>query len=67
MGDDELTELRVELAKLEIAHADLDRAIDALTRVGGDALCIQRFKKKKLKMKDEIAALRDKVLPDIIA
>lgn len=67
MREDEIVELRVELAKLELTHADFDRAIDALTRVGGDALCIQRFKKKKLMLKDEIAKLRARITPDIIA
>lgn len=67
MGDQDQTELRVRLAKLEIEHQDLGRAIDALTRVSADNLCIQRFKKKKLALKDDIARLRDRITPDIIA
>ena len=67
MGDQDQTELRVRLAELEIEHADLGRAIDALTQVGSDALCIQRLKKKKLALKDEIAKLHDMTTPDIIA
>ena len=67
MSDQDQTELRVRLAKLEIEHMDLGRAIDALTATGGDSLCIQRFKKKKLTIKDEIIRLQDEITPDIIA
>lgn len=61
------TELLVRLAKLEIEHNDMDRAIDALTQVGTDAICIQRFKKKKLALKDQIEKIRSLTMPDIIA
>ncbi|MCC0021274.1 MAG: DUF465 domain-containing protein [Nitratireductor sp.] len=67
MGEDDHIELRVRLAKLEIEHEDLDHAIDALIQVGTDNLRIQRLKKKKLSIKDEIARVRDELLPDIIA
>jgi hypothetical protein len=67
MGEDDQIELRVRLAKLEIEHEDLDHAIDALIQVGTDNLRIQRLKKKKLSIKDEIARVRDELLPDIIA
>ena len=60
-------EMRARLARLEIEHLDYDHAIQALTLQGADALRIQRFKKKKLALKDEIAKLRAKLLPDIIA
>ena len=63
----ELSELRLALAKLEIEHEDYDAAIEAMTQLGMDALRIQRFKKKKLALKDEIAKLRARVIPDIIA
>lgn len=59
--------LRARLARLEIEHEDLDHAIDALIRQGADALRIQRFKKKKLSIKDEITRLHAQILPDIIA
>ena len=67
MGEDDHIELRVRLAKLEIEHEDLDHAVDALIQVGTDNLRIQRLKKKKLSIKDEIARVRDELLPDIIA
>jgi hypothetical protein len=49
-------------------HRDLDAAIDALIfATGGDQLQIARLKKRKLKLRDEIAALEDQLIPDIIA
>jgi hypothetical protein len=67
MSDQDQSELRVRLARLEIEHEDYDHAIDALIAQGADALRIQRFKKKKLVLKDEIVRLRTRIIPDIIA
>ncbi len=67
MQDQDLAEVRVRLARLELEHEDLDRAIDAMTAQSVDQLCIQRFKKKKLALKDEITKLRGRTIPDIIA
>ena len=61
-------ELRKRLATLRIEHRDLDAAIDALRAAGSaDQLQIARLKKRKLKLKDQIAAIEDELLPDIIA
>jgi len=61
-------ELREKLAHMRAAHRELDLNIvaqeEASTR---DQLLITRLKKKKLKIKDEIIALEDQLLPDIIA
>ena len=60
--------LRIELATLKREHRDLDEAIAAMTERGtGDQLTIQRFKKKKLLLKDKIAVIEDRLTPDIIA
>ncbi|MBS0474447.1 MAG: DUF465 domain-containing protein, partial [Proteobacteria bacterium] len=49
-------------------HRDLDAAIDALTGGGStDQLQIARLKKRKLKLKDQIAMIEDYLIPDIIA
>ena len=49
-------------------HRDLDDAILALSGAGAaDQLQLQRLKKKKLLLKDEISRIRDRLLPDIIA
>ena len=65
--DQDDAELRLRLARLEIEHEDYDHAIDALAKMGCDAIRLQRFKKKKLALKDEISKLRTRILPDIIA
>lgn len=60
--------LKIELQVLKQEHRDLDDAITALLdKAGSDALTIQRLKKKKLVLKDKIARIEDKLLPDIIA
>ena len=60
--------LRVELAVFRNEHRDLDDAIRALVDRGtADQLTLQRLKKKKLKLKDCIARIEDRLTPDIIA
>lgn len=60
--------LRVELEVFREEHRDLDEAIKALQAVGtADQLTIQRLKKKKLRLKDMIAIIEDRLTPDIIA
>ena len=69
-GDRQLPEtlIRERLAKLRQEHRDLDSAIAALEdSESGDQLQVTRLKKRKLKLKDELAMLEDKLLPDIIA
>ncbi|MCH8173053.1 MAG: DUF465 domain-containing protein [Proteobacteria bacterium] len=61
-------ELKAKLSSLREEHRDLDDAITALTRAGTfDRLQLQRLKKKKLKVKDQIGKLKDDLFPDIIA
>jgi len=61
-------ELRRRLALLRTEHRDLDAAIGALTSVDSqDQLQIARLKKRKLKLKDQIAMIEDYLTPDIIA
>lgn len=53
---------------LRIEHRDLDAAIDALGLIGiPDQLQIARLKKRKLRLRDEIANCEDQLIPDIIA
>ncbi|TDK41279.1 YdcH family protein [Antarcticimicrobium luteum] len=60
--------LRVELEVFRRQHRDLDEAITALVERGtGDALTIKRLKKQKLRLKDMIALIEDRLTPDIIA
>lgn len=60
--------LRVELEVFRCEHRDLDEAISALTeKATADPLTVQRLKKKKLRLKDTIAQIEDRLTPDIIA
>ena len=61
-------EMRKRLEMLRIEHRDLDSAIDALTSAGAaNQLQLARLKKRKLRLKDQIAMLEDYLIPDIIA
>ena len=63
---DMVEELLIGVLRQE--HRDLDDAIDALLFApAADQLQVARLKKRKLKLKDEIAALEDQLIPDIIA
>ena len=55
------------LEHLRMEHRDLDAAIGALGAGGGDQLQLARLKKRKLRLRDEIAFLEDQLIPDIIA
>jgi hypothetical protein len=66
--EQEEEELRRELLQLRQEHRDLDVAIAAMVETGdADTIRIQRLKKRKLVLKDRIAAIEDRLLPDIIA
>lgn len=66
MADQE--DLRERLERLVTLHRDLDAAITALVEARPfDNFQIQRLKKRKLQVKDEIQRLNSGLLPDIIA
>ncbi|GGF88625.1 hypothetical protein D3C87_2114020 [compost metagenome] len=67
MADQEQADNRLALAKLRQEHEDYDAAINAMIKVGCDALRVQRMKKKKLAIKDKMTQIEDQILPDIIA
>jgi hypothetical protein len=57
--------LRQQLAALRAEHQDLDEAIGRLARMPlGDELLLRRMKKRKLALKDRIAALETSFDPD---
>ena len=57
-----------QIAIMESEHSDLDAVIERLGEdLPFDQLKLQRLKKRKLVLKDEIAKLRSRILPDIIA
>ena len=57
-----------QITMMESEHRDLDSVIERLGEVlPFDQLKLQRLKKRKLVLKDEMAKLRSQILPDIIA
>ena len=65
---DDLAELKRQLEELRTEHRDLDDVIRRLAERGPfDQLQMQRLKKRKLVLKDQIAQIESKLLPDIIA
>lgn len=60
--------LRARLAALREEHRDLDGVIArAAEDAPFDQILMQRLKKRKLALKDQISVLEDRLLPDIIA
>ena len=66
MLDDRDSLLR-RLHELRSEHRDLDTVIARFDVQHADQLQVQRLKKRKLKLKDEIAWLESRLVPDIIA
>jgi hypothetical protein len=64
----EQAQLRRKLAELQSEHRDLDDVIARLAeRSPVDQLQIQRLKKRKLSLRDEMSRIENMLLPDIIA
>ncbi|ODU21382.1 MAG: DUF465 domain-containing protein [Sphingomonas sp. SCN 67-18] len=61
-------ETNARLTMLRVEHRDLDMAIAVLLDTPrGDQLQLARLKKRKLRLRDEIAMLEGQLIPDIIA
>ena len=72
MSDDEFQKqqglLRKKLEALTLEHRDLDDFLNiASSSPSLDLIKIQRMKKRKLAIKDEIRTIHSRLLPDIIA
>jgi hypothetical protein len=68
MNMDDREALLARLNELRIEHRDLDTVIARLANGGpADQIHIARLKKRKLKLKDEIAWIENRLIPDIIA
>jgi hypothetical protein len=64
----EAESLTLKLEELRLEHRDLDEVIVRLTETPiYDQLQLQRLKKRKLGLKDQISYLVDYLEPDIIA
>jgi hypothetical protein len=68
LSEEEIAELKTRLAALKSEHRDLDEVIARVSEGGMyDQLMMQRLKKRKLALKDQIAKIESQLLPDIIA
>ena len=60
--------IKEKINELRKLHSELDIEISKIIKViPVDQVMLQRIKKKKLKLKDEISKLSSHILPDIIA
>jgi hypothetical protein len=60
--------VREKLTEVVQQHRDLDDSIMALERTGTfDQLQVQRLKRQKLLLKDQLEKLQNMLVPDIIA
>lgn len=68
MTTDDPAKIAAQLVELRVEHRDLDEAIARLAAgVEADELAIKRLKKRKLRIKDMIAALESRLIPDLDA
>jgi len=68
MQGSDIEALKLELGRLRLEHRDLDAAIAGLeSAVYADQLAIRRLKRRKLQLKDQIARLESRLIPDLNA
>ena len=68
MSEDGLELTRLRVAELRSEHRDLDAAIARLEDAAYvDQLQVRRLKKRKLLLKDTIARLESRLIPDLDA
>jgi hypothetical protein len=68
LNEGEFEQIRSRLEVLKIEHRDLDDVIAHLSSAQKlDELQMQRLKKRKLLLKDQISALERQLVPDISA
>ncbi len=68
LTEEEKQKLEQRLFELKQEHRDLDDVINRLLiSPSVEELQLKRFKKRKLKLKDNIAQLENVLIPDILA
>ncbi|MAF56814.1 DUF465 domain-containing protein [Ponticaulis sp.] len=65
--DETTRQLQARLDQLEAEHRLLDEQVTAQQMAGADMITLQRLKREKLRLKDEISRVRGLIRPDIIA
>ena len=67
-AESDTKKIKARLNELRTEHRDLDLSIENLnTQSKVDIFAVQRLKKRKLGLKDQIAHMESLLLPDIIA
>jgi hypothetical protein len=60
--------IQQQILELQVEHRDLDEVVAALSQSRNvDQLMIRRLKKRKLQLKDQIAQLKSRLIPDLDA
>lgn len=68
MDDYEIEQLQLRVEQLRLEHSDLDAVIKKLYESPPvNELQLQRLKKRKLALKDEILRIENQLVPDILA
>lgn len=68
MDEPDRDDLKRRIRELKLKHHDLDCALRALAeRPVVDQLQLARFKKEKLRLKDQITRLQSRLIPDLNA
>lgn len=68
LSSEDIAAIEARLAELKLEHRDLDDVIQRLTETPvQDQLQMQRLKKRKLLVKDQISLLERQLTPDISA
>jgi hypothetical protein len=68
LTEEERTDIEHRITELEVEHRDLNDIIARLAETPTqDQLQLRRLKKRKLFLKDQLARLRDRLIPDILA
>lgn len=61
-------QIKIRLQQLRVEHRDLDDVISRLSEnTAMDQLQLRRLKKRKLLLKDQIARLESRLIPDLNA
>lgn len=68
MTSEDIKSIQRLILELQTEHRDLDEVVTALNQNADvDQLLLRRMKKRKLQLKDQIARLKSKLIPDLDA
>ena len=68
LTDEEIEQITARIEELKLEHTDLNQIICRLVSDPSfGELQIKRLKKRKLQLKDQLAQLENRLIPDILA